>query len=49
MERPNSWARRIAVYGGIAVFVIMALEVAIVHIRPVDRGTAWKDVPTPDI
>jgi protein-S-isoprenylcysteine O-methyltransferase Ste14 len=29
MERPNSLARRIAAYGGIAVFVIMALEVAI--------------------
>jgi hypothetical protein len=28
------------------------LEVAtgkIVHIRPVDKGTAWKDVPTPEI
>ena len=77
MKTKNSLAKRIAACGGIAVFVIMALEVMIMispfafffysvfspvfnflgqHAatrwatsRPVAKGTAWKDVPTPEI
>ena len=52
--RPGHISGRSLLAGGVVRTPVgyIDLEVAtgkIVHIRPVDKGTAWKDVPTPEI
>ena len=60
METQRSWTKRVAAYGSSLLtgglvrtpvgYIDLDVQTGkIVHIRTVEKGTAWKDVPTPEI